>query len=217
MIFHSHQAIFLHIGKTAGTAIERVFLPAPRNSKLANRDILAGFDKELGIFLAHASLKTVKQLAPEDLFEKYFKFSIVRNPYARLVSAFNYTCKLHIKRFGSFHGYIRSLPERVESEAAERGAHITPQVRYTHQNGKQAIDLIGRFEELDTAMIVLSKRLGMSAPIQLGPKPRRKVRPEHVSMASYDDELIAIMQKVYREDFDLLGYSGTPNREAGGR
>lgn len=210
MIFHKHRVVFLHVAKTAGTAIENYFMPQQRDPAVANRDILFGLDKELGIDLQHATLATVRQLTSREIFEGYYKFSIVRNPFQRLVSAYNYRIKSYLPRFGSFEAFIRHLPEGIGEARARRGDHITPQVRHTHEDGRQAVDLIGRFEQLDTAMIVLAKRLGLSEPISLAGKPPPNLHPQKASMDSYNDDLIAIIQNVYREDFDLLGYDDVP-------
>ena len=211
MIFHRHKAIFLHIGKTAGSAIERYFVPGPRYPMVANRQLLHGYDKVLGIYLQHASLATTRAVVGTSTFERSFTFSIVRDPYARLASVFNYNYKQHMKTFGSFETFVRNLPRLATSERALRGAHPIPQIRYTHQDGKQALDFIGKFEQLDVAMSELEKRMNLDEPVRLPPPKPRRVLPEHAAtMASYDDEMIAIMQEVYREDFDLLGYPDTP-------
>jgi hypothetical protein len=217
MIFHRHKTIFLHIGKTAGSAIERYFVPGPRDPMVANRHLLYGYDKELGIYLQHASLATTRAIVGTKTFERSFTFSIVRDPYARLASIFNYNYKQHRKTFGSFETFVRNLPRLATRERALRGTHPIPQIRYTHQDGEQALDFIGKFEQLDIAMSELEKRMNLDEPARLPPKPQPVLQGHPATIASYDDEMIAIMQEVYREDFDILGYSDTPNREAGDR
>jgi hypothetical protein len=59
MISHPHRCIFVHIPKTAGNSVNRVFGVDWQNHK-----DLARYAAEL----------------PPDIFSTYFKFAIVRNP-----------------------------------------------------------------------------------------------------------------------------------------
>lgn len=68
MISHEHQCIFIHIPKTAGTSIE--YLLSEKTSGSLHEP-LSFYEKE-------------------PMFGTYFKFTFVRNPWARLYSVFNY-------------------------------------------------------------------------------------------------------------------------------
>jgi sulfotransferase famil protein len=69
MISDRHKFIFVHIQKTGGTSIEKVFEP------LADlRDVP----------FKHASAAHYRESFP-DQFDSYFKFSFVRNPWDWLV------------------------------------------------------------------------------------------------------------------------------------
>ena len=68
MISLKHRAIFIHIQKTGGESVTAA-LGGPKNSP----------DKH---WLAN-ELKAVTEL---DIWDNYFRFALVRNPWARLVS-----------------------------------------------------------------------------------------------------------------------------------
>src|SRR4051812_39230730 len=72
MISHEHRCIFVHIPKTAGNSVNRVFGIGWQDHKDLQR--------------YHAEL-------PAELFATYFKFAIVRNPWDRLLSDYNYQVK----------------------------------------------------------------------------------------------------------------------------
>src|SRR6187402_3169911 len=72
MISHKHQCIFVHIPKTAGNSINRVFG--------------VGWENHKDLARYHAEI-------PRETFERYFKFAIVRNPWDRLLSDYNYQKK----------------------------------------------------------------------------------------------------------------------------
>ncbi|MDJ1006617.1 MAG: sulfotransferase family 2 domain-containing protein [Paracoccaceae bacterium] len=69
MISHTHQVIYVHLPKTAGTSVKSLFAD---NEKYR-------FDK--GVLDPNWS-------APE--FDGYYRFSVVRNPYDRFVSGWKY-------------------------------------------------------------------------------------------------------------------------------
>ncbi|WP_457937709.1 nucleotidyltransferase family protein [Mesorhizobium sp. 10J20-29] len=206
MIFKDYGAIFLHPGKTAGTAIEGYFAPEGRDPLVADRSCAFGFDPGLGIFLQHATLAVVRDLAGNETWERSFKFAIVRNPYARMVSVFNYGLKSHLARFGSFDGFVRALPALSRSPASRLGNHLSPQILYTHDRQRQAIDYVGRFEALDLALSDVGQHLRLADPIRLRPPPAKSPQPGKAAIGSLDPELAAIILDTYREDFEAFGY-----------
>jgi len=77
MIIEKHKAIFIHIPKTAGIAL-RIYFDKPTMDLVPD---------ENGI-LQHDTIKEIKEKFP--LHKEYKKFSIVRNPYDRMVSWYFY-------------------------------------------------------------------------------------------------------------------------------
>lgn len=45
-----------------------------------------GYDHQEGIYLQHASAESIKRLVGDEVFSRYYKFTIVRNPYVRSIS-----------------------------------------------------------------------------------------------------------------------------------
>lgn len=68
MISHRHRSIFFHVGRTAGTSIETMFLDKLPNALVADRELLFGYDKQLKIYLQHASWQTVRELIDSEIF-----------------------------------------------------------------------------------------------------------------------------------------------------
>jgi hypothetical protein len=207
MIFHDHKTIFMHVGKTAGTSIEEMLDPAHGlDAHIANRDRLFGLDKELGIYLHHATARTTRELLPKAIWQNYFKFSIVRNPFTRMVSTYYYVEDFHRERYGDFRGFVLALPELATREHHLAGSHYVPQTLYTHIDGEQVVDYVGRFENLDDAVRYLGEHLGQALAL-----PRVNIREQasrpKVIADLYDEETIGIIQDVYAPDFDTFGYS----------
>ena len=74
MIIQEPKTIFIHIPKTAGTSVESVFKPYVRLNNLVDR---------------HATVHEIKNKLP-GVYKDYNKFTIVRNPYERMVSFYFY-------------------------------------------------------------------------------------------------------------------------------
>jgi hypothetical protein len=69
--------MFVHIPKTGGTTVEVGILFRDKKGAFPNKSMLGG----------HRTIHELRELFPVES-RSYFTFSIVRNPYARFVSAF---------------------------------------------------------------------------------------------------------------------------------
>ena len=105
MICYTHKFLFYHHGKCAGTSI-----------KNAVKKSLPHLRKELrGTISGHISLSEMYELIREEGHnpKDYFKFTIVRNPWDRLVSWYYHWNKIHENQmdFESF-AIEREMPYR---------------------------------------------------------------------------------------------------------
>ena len=73
MISHKHKFIFIHIPKTGGSSVESFF---------------TGGYTEGGLNSKHRMAKSYEAKFPNK-FLKYFKFSVVRNPWEKCFSHYN--------------------------------------------------------------------------------------------------------------------------------
>ena len=87
-IIDKYKTIFIHIPKTAGTSIEHTLIDYSLNHR---GDLKNWYGKVQGYELDHSTIKFMKQHC-NHYNDSYLKFCIVRNPYERLVSEYNY-CK----------------------------------------------------------------------------------------------------------------------------
>ena len=187
MINHEHKFLFLHLPKTGGTSINKFF-----NDKFDNNK------RDFG----HPYLSEYKC----NNFDDYFKFTIVRNPYDRLVSAFFYMkeyskfqsdinfrkkWKLEHDTFESF--VIEKLPIIVGNKNT-RPRHFKPQVDF----GTAGLDYIGSFVTMQDDMNFICDEIGID----------RQDLP-HVNSSNhkrydeyYNEELLNIVKTLYLEDFN---------------
>jgi chondroitin 4-sulfotransferase 11 len=191
-----HEAIFVHIPKTAGTSV------------------LAGLGAE-DVFDTHAPAQTYRDVYP-DFFSRAYRFAFVRNPWDRFASSF------HFMKHGTdwpmqqrwarttigdldFAGFTRKIGRDPLFRArvmAER--FFWPQTFWLGgTEHSRMIDTLFRFEHLDDAMAQLYSRFGIAPPEQT-PHLRRVEKPDF--RALYSDDMIAIVGQLYRTDISTLGY-----------
>ncbi|MCW8125425.1 sulfotransferase family protein [Microbulbifer halophilus] len=141
-------------------------------------------------------------------FDDLFKFTVVRNPYSRILSA--YLDK--IARFPHRRGNDISFAEFLQRLADDRdflysNAHWVPQADLLLIPAEE-FDFIGKVESLDRDLAEIKQRIrpGISDEItSAGPPPTgaaKKLRHYYS-----DDALIALVASVYRDDFSTFGYS----------
>ena len=210
MIFHKHRAIFFHIGKTAGVSIEKWLDPTKHDVHVGNREVMFGWDKELGVYLQHATLSMTKELVDPDVFENYYKFGIVRNPFSRAISVYYYLYDQHLKQFGSFENYIKSLPKLLKAHHHYKGSHHIPQVYYTHLEQQCVCDQVFKFECLTEGLKELKKELNLTSNPEHLNNIIHPMRPQKRPDELYNNEMTQIIQDVYADDFEAFDYSITP-------
>jgi len=88
-VSHKYKTIFVHIPRAAGSSIERALGIYGRKNDGVNTpcpDILFGVSQ--GIQLQHLTIQEIRTRGDKTIFEDYFKFAFIRNPFDRIVSAF---------------------------------------------------------------------------------------------------------------------------------
>ena len=165
MICRDFNCIFVHIPKAAGRSIELFLLerlgmdrdnPADREKLLIidNPDPYRGTEK-----LTHLSAAEYVQCGylTQDEFNGFFKFSFVRNPWARLVSEYRYRNYLSHRNFKDF--VMNKLPPPGRDD---RYRHIMPQTQMLCSgDGTLLVDFVGKFENLQTDFAEVCTRLGI--------------------------------------------------------
>ena len=213
MILHNSKCIYFHIGKTAGTAIETLLYGKLPHHMIENRSILFGMNRRENYYLQHATAETVLSLIGETTFNNYYKFTVVRNPFIRLVSVFYFEFEQHIKQFGSFNNFVLNLPKLITKPNHARGSHYLPQVRYAFLDDKFICHDLAYFEKLPRSLDQVRRRLGINKKLKRVNPPRSSFFPRMPVAELYDQEMIQIMLDVYGADFEAFGYPPYPLAE----
>lgn len=229
MICHHHKCIFIHIPKNAGQSIEHVFIELLGLTwKTRAPLLLRSNDKpELGPpRLAHLKASEYVQFKylNQEIFDQYFKFCFVRNPWSRTVSIykyFGYDKKMDFKSF--------LLGEFKDKIFEEERWFVGPQSDFIYaEDGKSLVDFIGRFEDLQGGFNFVCKKIGLP-PTKVphinesksrnnitrpNPKIKNLLRahkmakiPAHQKWQDYyDAESIDCVSRLYEKDIELFKY-----------
>jgi hypothetical protein len=195
MISDRHRCVFVHIPKTAGTSIDRAL--GWISDDAFNPDGSLHRDAQ-----DHRTLRELQlAMQPAD-FDAYFKFTVVRNPWARVASWYTNILQdqLHLAHFGIAADC--TFRDFLVNHASTWG--LQP-LRYwvEDSNAQIELDFIGRFENLQSDFQIVCGRLGISGTAL--PHLRRAERPVPYT-SLYDAECRSIVTERYAEEIEMLGY-----------
>lgn len=204
LISDSHQFVFVHIRKAAGTSLRQILeqVSLSKNNqlwyKLLSRNGLP-IDYHHYSFRKHSDLIEAERSMPKVVFDKYFKFAIVRNPWDRLVSEFEYikTQPTH-SRFKKLSKF--TFAEFVNYQSQRPAAHQVNALKL--KNGSLGCDYIGKLETLDESLDVISNKIGISfAELpHINQINRRDYR------SYYDNQLQELVRSLWAEDISTFDY-----------
>lgn len=223
IISHSRQFVFIKSAKTAGTSLEAALsnycsgndVVTPLGDYEFNRDETGRWvhrAMNADGFEQHEWGVTIRNRIGSALWNEYFKFSIARNPWDRVLSLFAWKARnddrLDPERRAESQGGASGAPSpafRARFAEFVKGPWQTND-RFYVIDGACCVDFVIRYEALADGTAQLCKRLGIP-PIEL---PRLKAgfkSDRHHYSQYYDAETQAIVADRHSNDIRLFGYS----------
>lgn len=216
MIAHKLKAIFIHITKTAGSSIEVALNEVEQRDDGAIDPMTGEFVKVVTGEEKHMTARAVQDFVEPDVWDSYFKFSVVRNPFDRFHSLWwngRYVGKRHTMTFPEFSTYAlhKSLKGRLMNlRKGEWKVHqrFRPQAWFLQShNGKIEMDQVLRFESIRDEFPELARKLGL--PSETLPKvlvKNRNPKSRSSYAEDYDTKTRALVTDYYRDDLETFGY-----------
>ena len=184
------QLKFIHITRTGGTSIEQCGLDS--NKFWGRYDISYGnFDEPFT--LKHNTLK-----------QNYSWFTVVRNPYTRIISEYNYLkIILRIKNsdnITTFNSSIEKWLNIIKNSGKVHGWHLIPQ--YMYIDSKYDIKIL-KFENLreDFNQLMESKKYDIKL------NRVANISNKNYSVKDLSQANIDLIKQVYKKDFEQFEYS----------
>lgn len=185
------KCIFIHIPKCAGISICKSLLGNLGGGHLTIRDYQAAF-------------------TPHE-FVNFFKFTIVRNPWDRLVSAYNFLkrgglnerdrlwAEENLARFTDFNEFVKNW---VNRKNVFTYYHFRPQTYYVSIRNKPILDYIGYMDRIKQDYEFIAKKINVTAPLQ------HINKSDHLDYKKiYNSSSIEIVRKTYEDDIQIFGYT----------
>ncbi|MGD0212449.1 MAG: sulfotransferase family protein [Terriglobales bacterium] len=151
--------------------------------------------------------------------DSFFRFTIVRNPYTRLVSAWKnkvVPCEpgaerlyldikgrlpdIHAKELIAFDEFVNYLQAKSDLSAAD--PHWRRQVDHLFLDAL-SFSHVGQLENMAATMARFQQHLGLAEPLMGG----KKNVSAPVGLATYNQDLADKVYSLYHEDFERLGYN----------
>lgn len=237
MISRQHKTLFVHVPKCAGQSVETAFLTslgltwetrAPLLLR-ANDDPAAGPPR-----LAHllgVDYVRCGHISAVD-FEDFFKFSVVRNPFTRIVSLY-----AHLAPNLSFHDFATRWLAETFAVQGKDFWFVRPQADFVTDGDKIIVDDLLRLEILAAEFKRISDRLNLppvlpkvnlrdarTAPDKIKNRSvitkafkslRNSFRGHHFErhknvLDYHDDATLEATLQHYARDFAVLDYSVEP-------
>lgn len=213
MISHQHKTIFVHIPKCGGTSIDTAFLTdlnldwSTREALLLrpNNNHLLGPPR-----LAHLLISEYLKFnyIDEVQFARYYKFALVRSPFSRVISIYNYLNQsFDLNHF--VEKWLRKQFDLVE-EYSKDGHHyegkyhfVRPQVDFLcDSNGEFLVDDVFRLEEINEHYMEIRAKSGLKSDLpHVNVSKNRRAGIKDLSANN-----IKTILKLYEKDFVALGY-----------
>ena len=202
MIYDKFKCIHVHVPKCAGTSIAYAFRGYWYDP----------WDKINKIHEGHATASEIKKLyATKEQWNNYFKFAIVRNPFERIASAYNFLIKESQSRFINrirFRSFVLRKNEfkrmlGSENKLNKKSYHyvVKPAVDFLFENDKLLVDYIGRYEKLEETWEIICDKLKIKMKL-----PHKRIRPHKYYKEYYDEETKRIVEETYKKDIEIFGY-----------
>ena len=209
LISRKYKFIFIHNPKCAGTSIFELLTPYSnmmcrfQNTKFYYYSSRLFGEKEiLSNFRKHIPARDLKTKVTGNTWNTHYKFGVCRNPYDRVVSTFFYfknnndsVLRRDYEKYANFREFVRDLPNLKWKD-------------YQHYylcdaKGNILVDQAIKLENLTSDLNTTLRRLNVST-VQLA--HRNKSERKKKFETYFDQESTAIVNKVYRKDFEIFGY-----------
>jgi len=201
IISHKYKFIFVKAQKVGGTSIEDAL-----SKHCDKNDVIARRKKTATTLGYHASAMEIKRKVGYPIWNRYFKFSIVRNPWDVLVSEFwfrkwrNENNKRKLSKrdwFLPFNELVKRL-----SENARGGMNYR---YYFNPAGDPLLDFYIKYENLEPDYKKVCGRIGI--PFELPPRRNafQRLNNRHYS-TYYDAEYRNIVAENHKRIIEFFGY-----------
>nr|NQU92415.1 sulfotransferase family 2 domain-containing protein [Bacteroidota bacterium] len=209
LISHRKRFIYTKTHKTAGTSIESYFekycMKESDWSYTVLRDITIGEEGIIGYrgmnakdkyWRNHMPASEIRNKTGPSIWDKYFKFCVIRNPFDKLISGFYFTSDKVVTHdlIMGFRNWIKSGKTQLDRNKYMIGEKI-------------CMDYFIKYEELNAGVKEVCDKLNIPFEPERIPEINSGYRDKEIPVkAFYDDETITIISKAYKFEMEYFNY-----------
>jgi Sulfotransferase family len=235
LMSHRKHFIYTKTIKTAGTSVECYFEPYclpegpwefrhSRNEHVSTEGIIGyrGPKTEGKTWRNHMPASEIRDRIGDSIWNGYFKFCVIRNPFDKLVSAFyffenqrkNRPTALQSNRPGRQNKNLEAFRNVEGNNPVERfrswirnGGSIIDRNKYVI-DGKICMDYFIRFEDLQGGIKHVCSILDIPFESEKIPKLKSGIRQNEIPLHEYyDPATVEIVSRLYKFEVETFGYS----------
>ena len=167
-------------------------------------------NKLIDIFPSHMTAQEARYALGKSVWDRIFKFTIVRNPWERVYSLYAFRKKRgRTDETLSFRDYILSLYQHSINNNCSSLFKYPPHYYGSSDfildsNGEIMVDYIAKYEDREHGLKSVASKIGFS---ELGGLHTQRAASEakHYS-CFYDSETKEIVRNIYKKDVELFDY-----------
>ena len=205
LLSYSHRFIFIHNYRVAGTSIRKSLDKYVRKPLLRRIFGKIGLGNKLShhkwkTFPAHIKAKELRRILPADLYDTFYKFAFVRNPWDWQVSLYHYMLKNKSHRQHRLISAMKSFDEYLVWRVNE--GKVLQKDFVTDLEGTMIVDFVGRYENLSEDFLQVCNALNINASL-----PHIN-KSSHMNYRSYySAETRSLVEENFSEDIELFNYT----------
>ena len=193
-VIKEDKVIYMRPGRSASTSIIRKF-------RKENEEVSRPY------YLKSGTNEWLENITDDKISNDYFVFTFVRNPFERLVSAWNAFNKYRKAAVNSdFETFVKvkGVGGLFNTDGEFANDHWLPLSYYIEFiGGERFVDFIGRFEYLEEDWEKVKDKIGCGDTVI---KKLSRGINKKVYRSYYNSELIEIVSSIYKRDLELFGY-----------
>ena len=206
MTDHEFKFIFIHLAKTGGSSIEHCFGVGDGNRETSyiRKDGTSQIIFEKHHMSQHDYIKTNGR----EIWDTYFTFSFVRNPWDWFVSQFYWDLHVYDTTYKTRpqkyrRKFIVNTCERDFNKYILEGAKRPEWFKFTSmKNYAPDADFVGRFENIQKDFNYICEKVG--SPSMVLPHKKKMKRPPYQKL--YNEKTKEIIYNIFKEDINYFNY-----------
>lgn len=212
MISQPYKCIFIEVPKTGSTSIRTIIgepLKAHMDIREYKEKITTQFPFDRGEYNLEKMLyntfvpASIKEKRGEKIFNEYFKFGFVRNPWSRAVSLYLRKESIQMRDKMTFEEFVNWI--NYSSDTCVHPSQKRNQLDwFLDEKGEVAVDFIGKFENLESDWQTIAEKI--HADPVLPHANRNSISKEKHYSEYYTDKTKEIIRKKFIVDVEKFGY-----------